>query len=164
MAAGLCASPEVHAVTIDQVLLTPAEVAACKITEKGRPARREAEVFYDHGVYGTLLPLVINRRGQGFECGRDKGMVYYFEYSDVPQREKAELAARETLWKGDTQATPKRPELIFNWDRFLIVMSFKEVQKDVLAALIKKLKHFQGSSTVSQGSTPSSSTVSPGTP
>ncbi len=131
-------------ITLEMLPLTAQEAApTCKIIEQKRPARSEAQVFYEHGIYSTLLPLVFKKTDQAFQCGRDKGMVYYFEYNEIAGREKAELGTRAALWEGDTQATAKRPEHIFGWDRFMIVMSFKTLQKEVMGALVKKLKRFQ---------------------
>lgn len=129
--------------TLETLPLTTAEAQPCKIIDQKRPARSEAQVFYEHGIYSTLMPVLFRKTDQGFECGRDKGMVYYFEYNDAAGRKQAELGTRAILWKEDNEASPKRPEQIFGWDRFMIVMSFKTLQKDVMGALVKKLKRFQ---------------------
>jgi hypothetical protein len=113
-------------VTLDEILLKPTEVApACKLIEARKPARKEAQIFYEHTVYSSILPVVFRKADQAFQCGKDKGVVYYFEYPDVTAREKAEEFARTSLWDATAHATPQRPEQIFNWDRFLIVVSFK---------------------------------------
>jgi hypothetical protein len=134
-----------RSVMLDRILLTAEEVApACKMTQDRHPVRSEAQVFYEHGINSMRLPLVFSKADQGFVCGRDKGVVYYIQYVDPDGRKNAELAARTSLWKGDTQATSRNPEQIFGWDKFLIIVSFKApAWKPVMAPLVKKLKALQ---------------------
>jgi epoxyqueuosine reductase len=128
-------------VDIDKVLLTAPELpAACQMIEGSHPVRSEDQVFYDHGVHSDMLPLVLSTRNQSFRCNGDKGTLYYFEYADNGAREKAEHAARLTFWGTANKPTERRPEQVFHWTRFLMILSFKNPQKELLTALLKKLK------------------------
>jgi len=69
-----------------------------------------------------------------------KGTLYSFEYTSTAQRENAEVFARTTLWGTDAKASPAHPEQIFHWDRYLMVLSFKGFQRDLLESLLKKFK------------------------
>src|SRR4051812_46551656 len=100
--------------SLDQIILTPVELSsACQLIDARKPARSDAQVFYEHTVNSSLLPLFFKKMDQGIQCGRDKGVVYYYQYNDAAGREQVELAARGRLWGSDTQATEKHPEQIF---------------------------------------------------
>jgi hypothetical protein len=130
---------------IDDLLLTPSELApSCQIISGTHPARNNAQVFYDHGVYSDLLPLMLNKRLESFQCGKEKGTLYVFEYTSTPQRESAEVFARTTLWGSDSKANPPHAEQIFHWDRFMMVLSFKDFQRELLDSLLKKIKRMEG--------------------
>ena len=122
--------------------------ASCQIITGTHPTRNNSQVFYDHGVYDDLLPLLMNKRVESFRCGNEKGTLYFFEYNNTAQREKAEVFARTTLWGSDTKATPAHPEQIFHWDRFLMVLSFKDFQRELLGALLKRFKRLEAGSPI----------------
>jgi len=126
---------------VDNLLLTPDEVKpSCEMITGEHPVRKETQTFYEQGINSELLPLVLNKRLQSFRCGKQKGTLYYFEYTDIPEREKAEVYARTTLWGGGKAPTPKYPDQIFHSDRFLMILSFKDIQRELLAALLKRIK------------------------
>ena len=135
------------AVGIDELMLSPTETAArCQVIGGAHPVRNDAQVFYDHGVYSEMLPLMLNKRWESFQCGKEKGTLYFFEYATTAQRENAEMFARTTLWGGDAKASPAHPEQIFHWDRFLMVLSFKGFQRELLESLLNKFKRLDAGS------------------
>ena len=137
----MIAPPSHSSDKLDAAILTPAETPkGCSAIDGKYPTDIQTAILYDrYDVYKETLPPLSGKGAQSFLCGRDKGTVYYFEYSSSADRERAGNFVRGLLWGGD-HPSADHPEQIENAQNLLLILSFKKVPDTLLAAIRGKLR------------------------
>jgi hypothetical protein len=90
-------------------------------------------------LYKSLLPPLSGKQAQSFKCGKQRGTIFYYEYSSQADRVEAEKGIRRLLW-GEDHSTPEHPEQIAHVENVLIVVSFEKVPDVLLTAIRAKLQ------------------------
>lgn len=91
------------------------------------------DLFYDYTKYAGVLPPLVHKDLESFECNGQKGTLYYYEYASDHDRDNAELFAKPVL----SQDNPKLQ--IKDWPNGFVVVSFKDPPAVLLEILDKKL-------------------------
>jgi hypothetical protein len=125
---------------LDAAMLKPSEIPKeCKAIDGKYPADLQTAILYDrYDIYKGTLPSLSGKQSQSFQCGRQKGTVFYLEYPNTADRQKAETFVRPLLW-GEDHPTADHPEQIEHVESILLVISFEKVPSSLLAAIRAKL-------------------------
>jgi hypothetical protein len=101
----------------------------------------QVEILYERfDIYQQLLPPLVAKKAQSFQCGNQKGTLYYFEFANVASREEAEKFIRPLLW-GTDRPTKQHPEQVEHGDALAIVVSFPKPPDALMTALRAKLSN-----------------------
>lgn len=120
---------------LDPYLLHPADrPSGCLQVPGFFPLDNKIGLFYDYKTYQTAVPPVIDRHAQSFECGTQKGTLYFFLYRQSGEAEIAERFARGIF----SQLVPA--PAIRGIPNGFIVLSFAETPPSVTETLDRKLK------------------------
>jgi len=76
---------------------------------------------YPSQVAGAKL---IAKQAQPIRCGKDAGVIYYYEYKTAEEADKALSFLRTFIW-GEDHPTSMHPELINQWGNIVVVTSFR---------------------------------------
>ena len=126
---------------LDAAMLKGSEIPKdCKVID-GRYATDLQTQILDkrYDLYKSMLPPLAGKQAQSFECGKQKGTIFYFEYSSQADRAQAEEGIRHLLW-GDDHATPEHPEQIEPVENVVLVFSFEKAPGLLLDAIRTKLQ------------------------
>jgi hypothetical protein len=110
----------------------------CKSVEGNFPVDIQTAILWDKTeLYKSVVPLPIAKRAQSFACQKQKGTVYFFQYSSQQERETAAKFIKGLLW-GEPGPTSVHPELVLEGGDLMTVVSFQQVPKTLLRALQEK--------------------------
>lgn len=125
---------------LDAAMLKPLEIPKeCKTIDGKYPTDLQTTILYErYDIYKGTLPPLLGRQAQSFQCGLQRGTIFYFEYSSAAERQKAENFVRRLLW-GEDHPNADHPEQIEHADNLLLVISFEKVPPSLLAAIRAKL-------------------------
>jgi hypothetical protein len=125
---------------LDAAMLKRPEIPKeCSAIDGNYPIDLQTTILYErYDTYKQLLPPLSGRQAQSFQCGPQKGTIYYFEYANAADRERAERVIRRLLW-GEDHPTAEHPEQIEHAENLLLVISFKKVPDALLEAIRAKL-------------------------
>jgi hypothetical protein len=125
---------------LDAAMLKPSEIPKeCKAIDGKYPSDLQTKILYErYDIYKGTLPPLIEKQAQSFQCGLQKGTIFYFEYSSAVERQKAENFVRPLLW-GEDHPTADHPEQIEHAENLLLVISFGKVPPSLLTAIQAKL-------------------------
>src|SRR4051812_11957707 len=116
----------------------PADCAAVNGTY---PVDGQVGILYERfDIYQQLLPPLVAKKAQSFQCGNQKGTLYYFEFANVASREEAEKLIRPLLW-GTDWPTKQHPEQMEHGDALSVVVSFPKPPDALMTALRAELSH-----------------------
>jgi len=126
---------------LDAAMLKQAEIPRnCKIIDGKYATDLQTQILDEHyDLYKSLLPPLSEKQAQSFKCGKQKGTIFYYEYSSQAHRGEAERGIRRLLW-GEDHSTPDHPEQIEHVENVLIVVSFEKVPELLLATIRAKLQ------------------------
>jgi hypothetical protein len=126
---------------LDAAMLKGSEIPRdCKVIDGKYAADLQTQVLDEHyELYKSLLPPLSGKQAQSFKCGKQKGTIFYYEYSSEADRVQAERGIRPLLW-GEDHSTPEHPEQIEHVANVLLVVSFEKVPGVLLAAIRAKLQ------------------------
>jgi hypothetical protein len=125
---------------LDAVMLKGSEIPKeCKAIDGKYPTDFQTAILYDrYDMYKGTLPPLSGKQASSFQCGRQKGTIFYFEYSNAADREHAENFIRHLLW-GEERANADHPEQVEHAENLLLVISFVKVPDALLTAIRAKL-------------------------
>jgi len=125
---------------LDAVMLKDSEIPKeCKAIDGKYPTDFQTGILYErYDMYKQIVPLLSGKQAKSFKCGRQKGTIFYFEYSSATDRQKAENFVRRLLW-GEDHSNADHPEQIEHAENLLLVISFEKVPDALLAAIRAKL-------------------------
>lgn len=125
---------------LDAAMLKPSEVPKeCKAIDGRYPSDLQTTILYErYDIYKGTLPPLLGKQAQSFQCGPQKGSIFYFEYSGATERQTAENFVRHLLW-GEDHPNAGHPEQIEHAENLLLVISFEKVPPSLLAAIRAKL-------------------------
>jgi hypothetical protein len=115
--------------------LKPEQIPAeCKPIEGDFPVDMQSAILWDKPeLYKDLIPLPLAKTAQSFACNGNKGTVYFFQFGSEAQRKTAGAFIKPLLW-GESGPTPLHPESVLEAGDTLIVVSFRNPSKSLLAA------------------------------
>jgi tetratricopeptide (TPR) repeat protein len=76
---------------------------------------------YPNQVTGAKLTA---KQAQAMRCGKDAGVIYYYEYKSAEDADLALSFLRTFIW-GEDHPTSMHPELINQWGNIVVVTSFR---------------------------------------
>lgn len=125
---------------LDAAMLKPSEIPKeCKAIDGKYPTDLQTTILYErYDIYKGTLPPLSGKQTQSFQCGSQKGTIFYFEYSNAAERQTAENFVRPLLW-GEDHPSADHPEQIEHAENLLLVISFEKVPRSLLAAIRAKL-------------------------
>ena len=125
---------------LDAAMLKPLEIPKeCKAIDGKYPTDLQTKILYErYDIYKGILPPLSGKQVQSFQCGRQKGTIFYFEYSSAAERQTAENFVRHLLW-GEDHPNADHPEQIEHAENLLLVISFEKVPPSLLGAIRAKL-------------------------
>jgi len=146
------ASPGSASVKLDDLKLSPDDLPGdCTSIDGVFPVDIQTRILYPQ-PRGAIpfLPPVIQKAAQSFDCGGEKGTLYFFEFSDAKTRQDAEDdMIRPTLWGEDMKPTPMHPEQVVHFQNFVIIISFRRDPVSLDRALLAKISNLQARDTQS---------------
>jgi len=116
LSGSLLAAPNLQNVLIPDASL-PSD---CRRSANLYPLNDRVTKIWNYRTYAMVLPPYKRKEARSFDCGGQKGTLYYFEYATAEQREKAVLFARPVLTKGAD--APQVEE----WEKGFLIVSFAE--------------------------------------
>jgi hypothetical protein len=125
---------------LDAAMLKGLEIPKeCKAIDGKYPTDLQTAILYErYDIYKGTLPQLLGKQAQSFKCGRQKGTIFYFEYSSAADRQKAEDFIRRLLW-GEDHPNADHPEQIEHAENLLLVIAFEKAPDVLLAAIRAKL-------------------------
>jgi hypothetical protein len=126
---------------LDAAMLKGSEIPKdCKVIDGKYAADLQTQILYErYELYKSLLPPLAGRQAQSFKCGKQKGTIFYYEYSSQADRVEAEGGIRRLLW-GEDHSTPEHPEQIEHVENVLLVVSFEKAPGVLLETIRAKLQ------------------------
>jgi len=146
----LAGTPVLGSSPLDPYLLHTEEIPGiCRaVKSELYPVHTKVALFYEYKAYRIILPPVLERQAQSFQCGGQNGTLYFFVYSQPLEAERAELFARPVL----TRVEPA--PILQSFPKGFVIVSFKDPPAALLEALNKKIQsHAVASSPAVQSST-----------
>jgi hypothetical protein len=120
---------------LGRYLIQPEDLpAACQRIGGFYPINEKIPIFYDSKVYRTVIPSPVDRHAQSFDCGGQKGTIYFLQYPTQSDQEQALLFARPVL----TRSTPA--PLLVEWRGGFAVVSFAQVPEPLIQRLRENAK------------------------
>jgi hypothetical protein len=117
--------------------------AECKVVDGVFATDLQTEILYDYGAYERLLPTPRRKEHQSFDCGGQRGTLFWFAYASEEERRKVAAFARGVLW-GEDHPTPMHPELVLDGGPLLVVVSFRQAPAALVAAVQRRLSGGSG--------------------
>src|SRR5579864_3130132 len=112
---------------LDAMVLKSSDIPKeCKAIDGKYPTDLQTTILYErYDIYKGTLPLLSEKRFQSFQCGPQKGTIFYFEYLSAAERQTAENFIRHLLW-GEDHPNVDHPEQIEHAENLLLVISFEK--------------------------------------
>jgi Tfp pilus assembly protein PilF len=110
----------------------------CKVVDGIFATDLQTQILYDYSAYEGLLPVPRRKEHQSFECGGQRGTLFWFAYPSEEERRKVAAFARGVLW-GEDHPTPMHPELVLDGGPLLVVVSFRQAPAALVAAVQRRL-------------------------
>lgn len=100
------------------------------------PVGDRTNLIWTYERYSMVMPPYKKKVAQSFQCGDQKGTLYFFDYATEAQKDHALLFARPVLAKqqGVSHELPVR-----EWSTGFALVSFPETPPELLAALTERL-------------------------
>src|SRR5262245_38877112 len=110
-----------HARDLDRYLMGPADLPpGCQRLSELFPLNDKVSKFYEGKAYRSVVPAPVDRHAQSFDCGGQKGTLYFYQYQTLSDKEQALLFARPVL----TQSAGA--PLVVDWKNGFAVLSFAQ--------------------------------------
>lgn len=118
---------------LERYLIGPADLPAdCQRLQGLFPLNDKVSKFYEGKAYRSVVPAPSDRHAQSFDCGGQKGTIYFYQYPTVNDQEQALLFARPIL----TQ--PAAAPSIVEWRGGFGVLSFAQTPEALRQRLLEK--------------------------
>lgn len=123
----LLSAPTAYALDIKDIQIQPAEVAPhCRAVKGTHAVSVQAEIQYQMTMSGSAASVIYGepeaKSYQSFQCGRDKGTIYYYQFESAEAIEKIRKPIAAVLW-GEEGPTEAHPEQLLVLDNILVVVS-----------------------------------------
>lgn len=117
--------------TLEQVMLQPAMLAPrCKPIEGEFAISMQARAFYamaEKGEMTDLVPPPAHKAWQSFDCGGERSTIYYYEYRDEAEFQRAFAFAKGFIW-GEGGRSAMHPEYLIPESNMLVVISSRDAE------------------------------------
>jgi len=123
----LLMSSPVFSLTIQDVLNRPEELkeAGCSEIAEARSTSVQASLLFEsYATYRGMIPEPERKIARGVLCGNVRGVIYYYQYQNASDRDRASNFIRPLIWGGD-HPTPMHPERIMTASNLLVIISMQ---------------------------------------
>ncbi len=120
---------------LDPYLIRQADLPSeCRQVQGSYPTDQKIALLNDNQTYRVVLPPMIDRHAQSFQCGTQKGTLYYFLYRLPSEADTSELFARGIF----SHLTPV--PITKSFPNGFVVLSFQEIPPSLAEILDRKIK------------------------
>lgn len=99
------------------------------------PVGAHTAQLWEYDSYAMVMPPYKKKKAQSFQCGADKGTLYFFDYASASHKDRALLFAAPVLAKENGG----HPLPVHEWSTGFVVVSFKNPPSALLDALQARL-------------------------